>query len=135
MNPTLVAFAGFVSWSLCLLVLMEAIRTNLVATKALSANGFKPDNSNLSPFMQRLARAHANCVEGLPIFGGLMLIAVVAGKSAVTDPPAYYFLAARILQSLVHLSSITAMAVTLRFACFAVQMGIGVFWAVRLFLA
>jgi uncharacterized MAPEG superfamily protein len=85
--------------------------------------------------MQRLARAHANCVEGLPIFGGLMLIAVVAGKSAVTDPLAYYFLVARVLQSLVHMSSVTAMAVTLRFACFAVQMGIGAYWAVRLLLA
>ena len=135
MNPTLVALAGFVSWSLCLLVLMEVIRTKLVVTRALPANGFNPDNSNLSPFMQRLARAHANCVEGLPIFGGLMLIAVVAGKSAITDPLAGYFLAARVLQSVVHLSSVTAAAVTLRFACFAVQMGIGGYWAARLLLA
>ena len=135
MSPTLVAFTGFVSWSLCLLVLMEAIRTKLVATKAVPANGFTPDNSNLSPFMQRLARAHANCVESLPIFGGLMIVAVVAGKSAITDPLAYYFLAARILQSLIHLSSLTAMAVTLRFASFAVQMGIGVYWAACLLAA
>src|SRR5215208_4794908 len=98
MNPTLAAFTGFVSWSLFLLVLMEMIRTKLVATKAVPANGFTPDNAGQSPFMQRLARAHANCVEGLPIFGGLMLIAVVAGKAAITAPLAYYFLAARILQ-------------------------------------
>ena len=135
MSPTLVAFTGFVSWSLCLLVLMEAIRTKLVATKAVPANGFTPDNSNLSPFMQRLARAHANCVESLPIFGSLMIIAVVAGKSAITDPLAYYFLAARVTQSLIHLSSLTAMAVTLRFASFAVQMGIGVYWAACLLVA
>lgn len=31
--------------------------------------------------MQRLARAHANCIEGLPIFGGLMLVAVVIGRN------------------------------------------------------
>lgn len=135
MSPTLVAFTGFVSWSLCLLVLMEAIRTKLVATKAVPANGFTPDNSNLSPFMQRLARAQANCVESLPIFGSLMIIAVVAGKSAITDPLAYYFLAARVLQSLIHLASLSAMAVTLRFAAFAVQMGIGVYWAARLLTA
>ena len=89
MNPTLTALTGFVAWSLLLLVLMEVIRSKLVLTKAIPANGFNPDNSNLSPFMQRLARAHANCVEGLPIFGGLMLIAEIAGKSAVTDPLAY----------------------------------------------
>jgi uncharacterized MAPEG superfamily protein len=133
MQPTLLALTGFVSWSLALLVLMEVIRTKLVATKVLPANGFRPDNANLSPFMQRLARAHANCLEGLPVFGGLMVIAVVAGKSAVTDPLAYYFLAARILQSLIHLSSVSPTAVTLRFCAFLVQLAIGVYWAVRLF--
>jgi uncharacterized MAPEG superfamily protein len=129
MTPTLTALTGFVAWSLLLLVLMELIRSKLVLTKAVAANGFSPDNANLSPFMQRLARAHANCVEGLPIFGGLMLIAVVAGKSAVTDPLAYALLAARIVQSLIHLSSVSALAVTLRFSAFAVQMGIAVYWA------
>ena len=134
MNPTLVALTGFVSWSLSLLVLMEVIRSKLVMAGAIPANGFNPHNSNLSPFMQRLARAHANCVEGLPIFGGLMLIAAVAGRSAVTDPLAYVLLAARILQSIIHLSSLSALAVTLRFSAFAVQMAIAVYWAVRLIM-
>ena len=132
---TLFALAGFIAWSLLLLVLMEAIRTRLVLAKAVPANGFTPDNSNLSPFMQRLARAHANCVEGLPILGGLMLLAVVAGKSAITDPLALFFLAARVLQSLVHLSSVSASAVRARFALFAVQMVIGAYWAARLLIS
>ena len=132
MNPTLTALTGFVAWTLFLLVLMEVIRSWLVATKVVPANGFNPDNSNLSPFMQRLARAHANCLEGLPIFGGLMLIAVVAGKAAVTDPLAFALLAARIVQSLIHLSSLSAVAVSLRFTAFAVQLGIAVYWAARL---
>ena len=135
MTPTLFAVAGFIAWSLLLLILMEAIRTKLVLAKAVPANGFTPDNSNLSPFMQRLARAHANCVEGLPIFGGLMLLAVVAGKSAITDSLALFFLVARILQSLVHLSSVSAPAVTVRFALFAVQLAIGAYWATRLLVS
>lgn len=134
MNATLTALASFVAWSLFLLVLMEGLRSKLVLTKVVAANGFTPDNSNLSPFMQRLARAHANCVEGLPIFGGLMLVAVLAGKSSITDPLAYPLLCARILQSAIHLSSLSALAVTLRFSAFAVQMGIGVYWAFRLLL-
>jgi uncharacterized MAPEG superfamily protein len=113
---------------------MEAIRSKLVLTKAVAPNAFTPDNSNLSPFMQRLARAHANCVEGLPIFAGLMLVAVLADKSPITDPLAYTFLGARILQSVIHLSSLSSPAVTLRFSTFAVQMGIGVYWAFRLLL-
>ncbi len=64
MTPTLAALAGFIAWTLFLLVVMEAIRSKMVVTKEVPANGFRPDNANLSPFMQRLARAHANCLEG-----------------------------------------------------------------------
>ena len=98
----------------------------------MPANGFNPENSNLSPFMQRLARAHANCLEGLPLFGGLMGVALVTGRSEVTDPLAMVFLGARIVQSCIHLASLSPTAVTLRFTAFAVQMGIGVWWAWRL---
>ena len=135
MSATLTALTGFVAWSLFLLVLMEVIRSFLVLAKAVPANEFRPDNSNLSPFLQRLARAHANCIEGLPIFGGLMLIAVVSERTAITDPLAYAFLAARIFQSLVHLSSLSVTAVTIRFLAFAVQMGIAVYWTIRLLAA
>ncbi len=82
--------------------------------------------------MQRLARAHANCLEGLPIFGGLMLIAAVAGKSDVTDQLAFVLLGARIVQSCIHLASTSSRAVTARFLAFAVQMGIAVYWAIAL---
>lgn len=112
---------------------MEVIRTRLVLTGAVPVNGFVPDNSNLSKFMQRLARAHANCLEGLPIFGGLMLVAMAAGKTGTTDPLAYTLLAARIVQSTIHLYSISARAVTARFLAFAVQMAIGVYWTFELF--
>lgn len=132
MSPTLSALTGFIAWTLLLLVLMEAIRSKLVLTREVPANGFHPDNNNLSPFMQRLARAHANCLEGLPIFGGLMLVAVAAGKASVTDPLAYALLAARVVQSLIHLASVSPAAVTARFIAFSVQMGIGVYWAARL---
>lgn len=131
-SPTAFALTGFIAWALALLVLMAAMRAKLVLTKAVPANGFVPDNANLSPFMQRLARAHANCLEGLPIFGGLMLVALVTQRSAVTDPLALVLLGARLVQSLVHLASVSAAAVTLRFAAFAVQMLIGVVWAAGL---
>lgn len=134
MTPTLTALTGFVAWTLFLLVLMEAIRSKLVLTKAVASNQFTPDNANLSPFMQRLARAHANCLEGLPVFGALMLVAVGAGKSSVTDPLAFVLLGARVLQSVVHLASLSVLAVNVRFAAFAVQVAIAVYWALALLL-
>ena len=134
MSASLLALLGFVSWALALLLLMEAIRSKLVLTGAVAANGFNPENSNLSPFMQRLARAHANCLEGLPVFGGLLLVALLAGKPQITDPLAFVFLAARIVQSLIHLASVSPAAVTARFTAFAVQLVVGVYWAIQLAL-
>ena len=134
MSTTLFSLTLFIAWALFLLVWMEIIRSKLVLTKALPANGFQPDNGNLSPFMQRLARAHANCIEGLPLFGGLMLVAEVAGKTGITDPLAMVFFGARIVQSVIHLMSVSAVAVTLRFTAFAIQMGIAVYWAYALLM-
>lgn len=114
MSQTLLALLGFISWALALLVLMEGIRSKLDIAGQVAAYGFNPENSSLSPFMQRLARAHANCLEGLPIFGGLMLVAVMAGKSSLTDPLAYTLLVARIIQSTIHLASTSSAAVTAR---------------------
>lgn len=134
MNTTL-ALTAFIAWTLALLVLMEALRAALVLRGKVPPSGFRPDNGNLSPFMQRLARAHANCLEGLPIFGGLMGVALVTGQAALTDPLAFWLLGARLVQSLVHLASIGDMAVNLRFAAFSVQMGIAAWWAWRLLAA
>ena len=131
-SPTAVALTAFIAWTLVLLVLMEAVRSKMVLAKEIPANGFTPDNANLSPFMRRLARAHANCLEGLPIFGGLMLVALVTGRSSITDPLAFVLLSARVAQSSIHLFSVSSTAVTLRFCAFAAQLGIAIYWSFRL---
>ncbi|TMJ27912.1 MAG: MAPEG family protein [Alphaproteobacteria bacterium] len=123
---------GFVAWTLILLIVMEAIRSGLVLRKSVPANGFTPDNANLSPFMQRLARAHANCLESLPVVGVLLLAALVTGKTATTDPLAPWLLVARVVQSSVHLASLSEAAVSLRFAAFAVQVAIAAWWTIAL---
>ena len=135
MSPTLIALTGFALWTLLLLTAMGLARPRLVLQRRVPPNGFRPDNAGLSPFMQRLARAHMNCVEGLPVFGGLMLVAAVAGLTAITDPLAYAFLAARIAQSTIHLASTSNQAVRLRFVAFLAQVVIGFWWAARLLLA
>ncbi|WP_305805339.1 MAPEG family protein [Stenotrophomonas sp. YIM B06876] len=131
-SPSSIALTGFITWALLLLVLMEVIRAQLVLRGKVAANGFTPDNAALSPFMQRLARAHANCVESLPVFGGLLLVAIATGRSSITDLLAYLFLGSRVFQSLVHLASPSPAAVTIRFTAFTVQMAIGLYWAFML---
>lgn len=133
-SSTAIALVGFISWTLFLLIVMEVMRTWLVLVKKFPANEFKTDNSNLGPFLQRLARAHANCLEGLPVFGGLLIIALVTDQTSITDPLCYLFLVARIAQSLAHLASLSVMAVNVRFMFFSAQLVIGVYWAVKLML-
>jgi uncharacterized MAPEG superfamily protein len=134
-HASLYALVGLAAWTLLLLILMEALRTRLVLGKAVAANAFRPDNANLSPFMQRLARAHANCVESLPVFAILLLTATLAGQTAVTDPLTPWLVAARVVQSSVHLASVSVAAVSLRFAAFAVQIAIATWWSCALLLA
>jgi uncharacterized MAPEG superfamily protein len=131
-HVSLSVLIGLCAWTLFLLILMEALRGRLVFRKTVAANSFKPDNSNLSPFMQRLARAHANCVENLPVFGTLLLVAISTGRAGVTDPLAPWLLVVRVVQSCVHLASLSVAAVNVRFVAFAVQIAIAVYWAFAL---
>lgn len=131
-NTSVTVLTGLIAWALFLLILMEVARSRLVITGAVLPNQFRPDNANLSPFIQRLSRAFANCVEGLPIFGGLLVVALLTDRTNITDPLAPWLLAARIVQSSFHLASLSVMAVNLRFAAFAVQLVIAVYWAAAL---
>lgn len=128
MTTSALVLTLFLAWTLLLLVVMEVLRSYLVVTGRVRSNGFAPDNAGLSPFMQRLARAHANCIESLPVFGGLLLVALVTNRTEVTDALAPWLLGARVIQSGIHLASTSVIAVNARFTAFAVQMGIGVYW-------
>lgn len=135
MSKSALVLTLFIAWALFLLVLMEVIRSYLVVSGRTKSNEFKPDNANLSPFLQRLARAHANCVESLPVLGGLLLIAMVTGRTGVTDPLAPWLLLARMAQSITHLVSVSVVAVNVRFSFFAVQLAIAVYWIFALLAA
>lgn len=127
-SPSVAALVGLIAWTLFLLVLMEALRCRLVLTKTIEANRFRPDNANLSPFMQRLARAHANCIEGFPIFAGLLIVALLTQKTGITDPLALWLLAARLAQSCFHMASNSMLFANARFAALVVQVVIAAFW-------
>lgn len=133
-SPSLVALTVFVLWALLLISLMEILRSKLVLQGRVVANEFKPDNSNLSPFMQRLARAHANCIENIPVLGSLLLIAIISNREHVTDPLAYVLVGARVTQTIIHLYSASSLAASLRFTAFLVQLVIGLHWAFELLM-
>lgn len=127
-NVSANVLVGLVLWTLVLLILMEALRTRYILAKAVAANELRPDNINLSLFMQRLARAHANCIESLPFFAILLIVALITNRAGVTNTLAPWLLAARLVQSCVHLVSVSVPAVNVRFIAFAVQVAIAVYW-------
>ncbi len=134
-SPSVIVVLGLIAWTLLLLIVMELLRTRLILAGEVPANALLPDNANLSPFMQRLARAHANCYESVPFFIGLLLVAVMTGHADVTDALAPWLLGARIVQSSVHMASLSLVAVNVRFLAFALQVGIAVYWCIALFAA
>ncbi|MGH8820614.1 MAG: MAPEG family protein [Rhodoferax sp.] len=127
-NSSATVLTLLILWALVLLVLMEVLRTRLVVKGAIAGPQFRPDNANLSPFMQRLARAQSNCIEGLPIFGGLLIVALLTQRAGITDVLAPWLLLARVIQSCAHLSSLSVVAVNIRFVAFTVQMVIALYW-------
>jgi uncharacterized MAPEG superfamily protein len=116
-----------------LLLLLGGTRAGAVMTAGRKPNSFKPDGSDVSPFAARLTRAHANCYEGFPFFGGTLLLALATGSTAITDPLALIALACRVAQSTVHMISTHVMAVNLRFAFLLAQVGIVVYWLFHLY--
>lgn len=134
MTATALALIGFTAWTLALITTLVTIRVGMVLTGKMRANAFAPDNAGLSPFMQRLARAHANCLENLPLVGILLLYALLTGRTAVTDPFAPALLYARLAQSITHLVSTNCFAVQVRFTFFLIQLGILLYYAVQFLL-
>jgi uncharacterized MAPEG superfamily protein len=133
MNATALALTGYIAWFLALLLLLGVARAGAVMTAHRAPNSFRPDGSDMAPFAARLTRAHANCYESFPFFGGTLLLALATGSTAVTDPLALIALALRIGQSTVHLTSTSVMAVNLRFSLFLAQIAVVAYWLVRLF--
>jgi uncharacterized MAPEG superfamily protein len=133
LSPTAIALLGLVAWTLLLLVLIINQRGLLVLSGRMRVNAFAPDGSNTpGAFGQRLVRAHANCLENLPLQVAVLLYALQAGQTALTDPLAPVLLGARLFQSLMHLISTSPLFVWLRFAGLLVQLLVLAWWLLRL---
>jgi uncharacterized MAPEG superfamily protein len=132
LSASLIAVLGYAAWTLTLLIAIAGHRLVLALGGRRQANSFSPWGDDVSPFSARLCRAHANCVENLPIFAAIVTVAVLTGGSQVTDPLALWVLAARVAQSTVHLASTSTRAVSVRFAFMAVQVLMLGSWSLEL---
>ncbi len=130
MTTPLWVLLGFAVWTLAVLMAGIGIRrwTLIFAGKA-QLTDFPADTPHGSAAYRRAVRAHANCVENLPVFGAIVLVAFAARVDTQTlDTLAQAFIVARIAQTLTHtLLAESNATVLIRFLFFLAQI-VCMFW-------
>lgn len=122
MTTPLWCLLGFASWSLILLLAVGVARVRLVIAGSARANDFPSGVPHGSDAYWRLNRAHLNCMENLPLFASVVLVATVAGlQHGTLDNLALLYLSARVGQSVTHVCSGSELAVNIRFSFFGLQ--------------
>ncbi len=124
MTTPLWVLLAFAMWTL--LVLMTGVgvrRWSLIIRGRAQIADFPADTPHGSNAYRRAVRAHANCVENLPVYAAVAVVAYAMHmRSDLIDALAVLFIAARIVQSVVHMAfAETNASVAVRFTFFFIQ--------------
>jgi uncharacterized MAPEG superfamily protein len=126
------ALMGFAGWTLLLVAGVFVYR----GVRFLSGTPInhwprsaKPTDD--APFARRIEDAHANCLENLPIFAVIVLVAASLGRLEVINVLAPCVLYARIGQTAAHLSGVGQLNVLVRATFWAMQLVLFVWMIVR----
>jgi uncharacterized MAPEG superfamily protein len=136
MSVPVLVLLGFAAWTLLTLcVSIGVYRWSRILTGQASMAEWRtdlPQDSDLyqramraqsSGWYQRATRAHMNCVENLPVYAAIVVALMAMGlQSSIIDRLAVIMLAARVVQTLVHIIlPPTNAATSLRFAFYFAQ--------------
>jgi len=116
---------GFAAWTAFLLLSTIGVyRLSRVLGGRAGMADFPADPVEGHDWYRRSMRAHANCVENLPVFAAIVLALGVGEVSGpVVDALSTAVLIARVTQSTVHVCLVqTNSVVTVRFAFFLIQL-------------
>jgi len=115
---------GFAVWTVILLSATVGVyRWRRILTGRVQIRDFRADQVEGEDWYRRAMRAHANCVENLPVFGAIVLALYAGNVTGIfVNALAVTVLIARIVQSLVHVCFVqTNTVVSIRFGFFSVQ--------------
>ncbi len=123
MTPPIAAAIFYAGWTLAIAALgIAAPRVVQVLLRRKPANSWTGGALEGPPLQQRITRAHANCVENLPVFAVVVFGLHLAQVSGPTiDQLAIAVAVARVGQTVVHIASGSAMAVNVRFTFYLAQ--------------
>jgi len=130
MTIPLWSLLGFAIWTVVLLLATVGVyRWSRILTGRVPIREFRADRIEGEDWYRRAMRAHANCIENLPVFAAIVFVLHVSGiQNPTVDLFACLILAARVIQSLIHVSFVqTNTVVSLRFSFFIVQL-VGFLW-------
>jgi hypothetical protein len=130
MSVPLWVLLAFACWTLVVLMVGVGIRRwALILSGSAQLTDFPADVAHGSPAYRRAVRAHANCVENLPVYGAIVVTGFAAqALSPITDTLALVFMGARICQTIVHMAvAETNLTVSVRFTFFFTQI-VAMFW-------
>ncbi|HVO24626.1 MAG TPA: MAPEG family protein [Candidatus Margulisiibacteriota bacterium] len=116
---------GFAAWTVILLLgTVGVYRWSRILTGRVPIRDFRADQVEGDDWYRRAMRAHANCIENLPVFGAIVFALHVGGvRGSAVNYLSMSVLVARVMQSLTHVCFVqTNAVVSVRFAFFLVQL-------------
>lgn len=124
MTTPLWCLLGFAAWTLLIVVLAVApFRVGSVLAGKASPKSFPAEIPHGPDWYRRVLRAHANCVENLPVFAVVVIVGHLAGVRDTTfDLLSQVYLGARICQTVTHIASGRGLIINVRFTFFVVQL-------------
>src|SRR5678815_1952057 len=92
---------GFATWTVLLLIATVGVyRWSRILTGRVEIRNFRPDQVEGDDRYKRAMRAHANCIENLPVFGAIVFalhvenvisnLAHILTLAILTDPAEQY---------------------------------------------
>jgi uncharacterized MAPEG superfamily protein len=124
MSLSLWMLLGFAGWTLLILIVgVGAPRWTLILLGRADLTSFPGDTPHGSASYRRAVRAHANCLETLPVFAAVVLVATITHLAVrPMDVLAATTMGARIVQTSVHvLFRERPRTIAVRFSFFLVQ--------------
>lgn len=115
----------FTLWTLGVLtVTIGWYRWSRILLGSAAIHQFRSDDVQGADWYRRAMRAHANCIENLPVFGAIVLVlSLTRIQSSTVDALSLIVPCARVVQSLMHICfTETRRTVGLRFTAFTVQL-------------
>lgn len=133
MAPAYCALLGFTAWTLLLVLAVFGYRgIRFLSGTPINSWPRGVKSSTDAALVTRIADAHANCLENLPLFAVIVLVAGQMNKLEAIGGLACYVLYARIGQTLAHLSGTGKLNVLVRATFWAVQLVLFVLMLIKL---